>query len=299
MSAPSRIGGFSESEVNRVLEAACRAAGLDASGATVLRGHTNAVFLLASSPVVVKIARRGSNVAEVRRTVELVEWLVGMDFPTVPLLPLEQPVLVDGHAVTFWKYVPQPDHPVAAQHLAAPLRMLHQLPAPPFLLRSLDTVGAIRRSLTAITALPDEDLQYLSARLDRLEKSLAEVRFALPPALLQGDPQHRNALYDGSAAVLCDWDTASYGEPEIDLVTIEIHCRRFGYGKAHYEAFARSYGFDVVEWQGYQVLRDLRELRMITTNAKRAEAGSETLVEVVRRVSGLREGDDGLRWHIL
>lgn len=84
MSAPSRIGGFSESEVNRVLEAACRAVGLDASGATVLRGHTNAVFLLASSPVVVKIARRGSTIAEVRRTVQLVEWLVGMDFPTVP-----------------------------------------------------------------------------------------------------------------------------------------------------------------------------------------------------------------------
>ncbi|WP_162824401.1 hypothetical protein [Peterkaempfera bronchialis] len=76
------------------LEAACHAVGLDASGATVLRGHTNAVFLLASSPVVVKIARRGSNTAEVRRTVQLVEWLVGLDFPTVPLLPREQPVLV-------------------------------------------------------------------------------------------------------------------------------------------------------------------------------------------------------------
>ncbi|MFC9328869.1 phosphotransferase family protein [Kitasatospora sp. NPDC057015] len=299
MSAPSRIGGFSESEVGHVLDAACRTVGLDASGATVLRGHTNAVFLLASSPVVVKIARRGSNAEEVRRTVRLVEWLVGMDFPTVSLLPLEQPVLVDGHAVTFWKYLPQPDHPVAAQQLAHPLKLLHELPAPPFPLRTLDTVGAIRRSLNAITVLAAEDLHYLSARLDRLQESLLGIRFPLTPALLQGDPQHRNALHDGPVAVLCDWDTASYGQPEIDLVTIEIHCRRFGYGRAHYEAFARSYGFDVVQWEGYRVLRDLRELRMITTNAKRSAPGSATLVEVVRRIAGLREGDDGLRWHIL
>ncbi|GAA2822915.1 phosphotransferase [Kitasatospora sp. CM 4170] len=299
MSEPSRIGGFSETEVNKVLDAACRRVGLDASGATVLRGHTNAVFLLSRSPVVAKIARRGSDTAEVRRTVQLVEWLTRRDFPTVPLLPVEQPVLVHGHAVTFWEYLPQPDHPVMAQQLAAPLRMLHELPTPPFPLPPLDTVGAIRRSLVAVTALASGDLEYLSIRLDGLEKALADVRFVLPPAVLQGDPQHRNALHHGSAAVLCDWDTASYGPPEIDLVTIEIHCRRFGYGTAHYEAFAEAYGFDVVEWRGYEVLRDLRELRMITTNAKRAAPGSATLAEVVRRIAGLRAGDDEQRWNIL
>ncbi|MFJ3788427.1 phosphotransferase family protein [Kitasatospora sp. NPDC090091] len=299
MSAPSRIGGFSESEVNQVLDAACRVVGLDEAGATVLRGHTNAVFLLACGPVVAKVARRGSRTAEVRRTVQLVEWLTRRGFPTVPLLPVEQPVLVHGHAVTFWEYLPQPDHPVSAGQLAAPLRMLHELPAPPFRLRPLDTVGAIRRSLAAITALAEGDLEYLAGRLDGLEKALADVRFVLPPAVLQGDPQHRNALHHGPIAVLCDWDTAGYGPPEMDLVTIEIHCRRFGYGREHYEAFAEAYGFDVAGWRGYEVLRDVRELRMITTNAKRAVPGSATLAEVARRIAGLRAGDDGQRWNIL
>ncbi|MFD5115181.1 hypothetical protein ACFWNG_23155 [Streptomyces sp. NPDC058391] len=55
--------------------------------------------------------------------------------------------------------------------------------------------------------------------------------------VIQGDPQHRNALHDGDTAVLCDWDTAAVGRPEWDLVTIEVHCRRFGYGQPHYQAF--------------------------------------------------------------
>ncbi|MGY0459628.1 hypothetical protein ACW14Y_05150 [Kitasatospora sp. cg17-2] len=52
-------------------------------------------------------------------------------------------------------------------------------------------------------------------------------------------------------------------------------------------------------WSGYAVLRDLRELRMITTNAKRARAGSPTLEEVRRRVDGLRLGQVDTGWNIL
>jgi hypothetical protein len=299
VSAPPLVGGFAELDVHRLLDSACRRVGLEPTGATLLRGHTNAVFRLRTAPVVVKVARRGTSPVQVQRTVQLVEWLAGLGFPTVPLYPVRQPVLVDGESVTFWTHLPQPDHPVCAEQLAAPLRLLHRLPHPPFRIRGLDTVGAIRRSLELITALPSEDVDFLGRRLDGLEKRLADLEFVLPPALLQGDPQHRNALHDGTRAVLCDWDTTAYGTPELDLVTIEIHCRRFGYGRAHYQAFARSYGFDVTGWDGYPVLRDLRELRMITTNAKRASIGSFTQEEVSRRVDGLRRDDCGLRWRIL
>ncbi|TQF01604.1 aminoglycoside phosphotransferase family protein [Kitasatospora acidiphila] len=299
LSAPPLVGGFAELDVHRILDTACRRAGLDPTGATLLRGHTNAVFRLRTAPVVVKIARRGSCPTQVQRSVQLVEWLAGLDFPTVPLHPVRQPVVIDGQATTFWRHLPQPDHPVQAEQLAAPLRMLHQLPHPPFRIPELDTVGAIRRSLDVITALPAEDVDFLARRLRHLEKQLADLAFVLPPGLLQGDPQHRNALHDGGRAVLCDWDTICYGTPELDLVTIEIHCRRFGYGRAHYQAFARAYGFNVTHWDGYPVLRDLRELRMITTNAKRAVIGSFTQEEVIRRVDGLRRDDYGLRWRIL
>ncbi|MFF8640992.1 hypothetical protein [Streptomyces sp. NPDC015345] len=96
-------------------------------------------------------------------------------------------------------------------------------------------VRAIRKSIAAITALPPATLRFLTERVDRLEAELDEV--------------------------LCDWDTVAHGHPEWDLVTIEVHCRRFGYTPQHYKDFATAYGYDVTTLAGCPTLRDLRELR--------------------------------------
>jgi hypothetical protein len=293
-------GGFDEFEMYQVLERACTKAGLDSRDARLLRGHTNAVLLLEKEQVVAKIARKGTDVESVARTVTFVRWLLDAGFPTVPLHPCDQPLIVDGHAVTLWTYLPQPDHPVAAGELAGPLKALHSLPSPPIALAEHDNIRAIRRSLAAITCLPAVALRFLEEEADRLEEALRDVRFSLAPGLIQGDPQHRNALHttDGSA-VLCDWDTVAQGQPEWDLVTVEVHCRRFGYGQAHYQAFADTYGWDVTRSIDYPVLRDIRELRMITTNARKVRHAPESLSEIQRRVEGLRKRDKQLTWNIL
>ncbi|MFD7323965.1 phosphotransferase family protein [Streptomyces sp. NPDC059875] len=293
-------GGFDEFEMYQVLERACSKAGLDSRDARLLRGHTNAVLLLEKEQVVAKIARKGTDVESVARTVTFVRWLMEAGFPTVPLHPCDQPVVVDEHAVTFWTYFPQPEHPVAAEQLAGPLKALHALPAPPISLAEHDNIRAIRRSLAAITCLPAGMIRYLGDEADRLEEQLREVRFALAAGLIQGDPQHRNALHTlNRSAVLCDWDTIARGQPEWDLVTVEVHCRRFGYGQAHYRAFADAYGWDVTKCPGYPVLRDIRELRMITTNARKVRYAPESLSEVQRRVDGLKKRDGQLLWNIL
>ncbi|MFJ6017479.1 phosphotransferase family protein [Streptomyces sp. NPDC092952] len=293
-------GGFSQSEMRQLLARGCTAVGLDFSDARLLRGHTNAVILLEREKVVVKIARNGSRVGDVARTVAFVHWLTNGGFPTVPLHPVEQPVVVDRHAITFWTYLPQPDHPVAAVQLAKPLYTLHTLPPPPVRLPEYDNLAAIRRSITAITCLPEETLLFLAEYADHLESALQIVKFELPKGVIQGDPQHRNALHvDDGEAVLCDWDTVATGQPEWDLVTVEVHCRRFGYGPLHYSAFADAYGWNVTSWPGYQTLAAIRELRMITTNAQKVHHAPSSLDEVVRRVDGLRRHDNALRWNIL
>ncbi|MDI5969908.1 phosphotransferase [Streptomyces sp. SL13] len=302
MTAPAPLhGGFAESELHDVLDRACAQAGLDATGAELLRGHTNAVFRLRHHPVVVKIASKGSPTASVERTVALVQWLMDLGFPTVPLHPVQQPVLVDNqHAATFWTYLPQDAaEPITAHDLADPLHTLHALTNPPIRPRELNNIGAIRYSLAAITLLPDDDMQFLSDRADQLEDDLQHVQFAFPDCVVQGDPQHRNALRAGDRTVLCDWDTLAWGAPDWDLVTIEVHCRRFGYAPAHYEDFTAAYGFDIRTSPGYPVLRDIRELRMITTNARKARQTPGTINEVRERIAGLRRGDTNLRWHIL
>ncbi|MBQ0852876.1 phosphotransferase [Streptomyces sp. BH-SS-21] len=293
-------GGFDEFEMYEVLEQACEAAGLDCSDARLLRGHTNAVVLLGNEGVVVKIARRGSRIEDVTRTVRFVSWLMDSGFPTVPLHGIEQPIVIDRHAVTFWTYLFTPEHGITAQGLAKPLYSLHTLGMPPFNIPRHDNLQAIRNSIASITSLPDGVIQFLSECADRLERELVGVEFELSEGVIQGDPQHRNALYaqDGEV-VLCDWDTVAIGQPEWDLVTIEVHCRRFGHGGNHYRAFADAYGFDVTCWTGYATLSAIRELRMITTNARKTHHSPGSLAEVERRVEGLKLGDRMQTWNIL
>lgn len=293
-------GGFDESEMYQVLKRACTAIGLDFTSTRLLRGHTNAVILLEQEQVVVKIARKGSRADDVTRTVTFVRWLMDAGFPTVSLHPVDQPVTVDGHAVTFWTYLPQPEHPVSAAQLAKPLYALHTLPTPPVALPDHDNLAAISRSLQAITCLSDERLAFLIAHAGQLELDLRKVEFGLPQGVIQGDPQHRNALHTIDGAVLCDWDTVALGQPEWDLVTVEVHCRRFGHGEDHYAAFAEAYGWDVTLLPGYRTLAAIRELRMITTNARKVHTHApDSLHEVIQRVDGLRQQDPSLRWNIL
>lgn len=293
-------GGYEATELHEVLHRACATVGLNNANARLLRGHTNAVVALAEAPVVVKVARRGTPPSNVARTVRFVEWLMGRGFPTVPLHSVEQPVVIDGHAVTFWTYLPQPPYPVTAEQLAKPLHALHKLPKPPVALPGHDNIRAIQKSLSAATSLTLKDRDFLLSRAKMLADELMQVEFAFPASVIQGDPQHRNALHHPSGQpVLCDWDTVADGQPEWDLVTVEVHCRRFGYGRGHYEDFADIYGFDVTRWPGFRVLRDIRELRMIATNARKIAHSPASLPELERRIEGLRSEDECLQWDIL
>ncbi len=265
-----------------------------------MRGQTNAVFRLTADPVVVKIAREGTAAGEVRRTVTFVRWLMDLGFPTVRLhRPELQPIEVEGASVTLWRYLPQPSRAVPAEAIAKPLSTLHSLTSPPVALGPLDVCGAIRSSLAGTVVLGDGELSFLRERVDALEDDLRDVTYELPGAILQGDPQHGNALHDGDSAVLCDWDNICTGQPEWDLATIEVHCRRFGFGAEHYRRFAEAYGWDVTTWPGHPVLRDLRELRMVATNARKATHEPAKAAEVRGRIDGIRSGDTTRTWNIL
>ncbi len=293
-------GGFTRAKMLDLLHRACAIADLDPRGAVLVRGQTNAVLRLTRHPVIVKIARNGTDPAAVHRTVTLARWLMNLGFPTAPLhRPELQPLLVDGHPITLWTHLPQPDHPVPAETLAKPLNTLHSLGDPPTPPSSLDAPTAIRSSLSKTTILDPDALDLLHTRVDQLEHALTHTTYELAPGLLHGDPQHGNALHDGNRVVLCDWDSAAIGQPEWDLVTVEVHCRRFGYGHTHYQRFAEAYGWDITTWPGYSTLRDLRELRMITTNARKATHEPAKAAEVMRRIADLRREDTHRIWSIL
>lgn len=289
---------FTPERTRAVLDAACEALGTDPAGASLLRHQTNAVYKLGSAPIVVKIARPG--VQHTSTVVRLVRWLTDHNVPSVPLHQgVDQPLSLGGCAVTFWRYLPQA-RPITAGDIAGPLAALHAAPSPPLTLPELNPIGAIERSLRANRVLTGDEVELLRDRCRKLAAELSLVRFTGRRTLVHGDAQHRNTLLDPNSgqAVLCDWESAAIGPPEWDLVTIEIHCRRFGHAPQEFDDFCDRYGFDVREWSGYRVLRDVKELRMITTNARKSVPGSPQAVEVRRRV-GILNGGPTQGWQIL
>ncbi|MFE9745924.1 phosphotransferase enzyme family protein [Saccharothrix saharensis] len=289
---------FTPERTRVVVEAACARVGLDATGAELLRHQTNAVFRLVTAPVIVKVAR--PNIRHTAAVVSLVEWVVEHGVPSVPLLSgTGQPLEVAGCGVTLWRYLP-PTRLIAAGDIAVPLRALHEVPLPPIPLPELDALGAIHNSIQASTIISAQERGVLLRRWSRLVDAVPGLRYEGPPRLIHGDPQHRNALWDEAAGrpVLSDWDSAVVGPVEWDLVTIEVHCRRFGFPEQEYRDFCGRYGRDVREWAGFTTMRDLRELRMVTTNARKSAPGSPQAAEVHRRIAALEAGGD-LQWSIL
>jgi hypothetical protein len=92
---------FTPERTRPILDAASRMAGLDPLGTELIRHHTNAVYLLATAPVVVKIARPG--LQQPLDVVALVRWLENHDVPSVPLWEAEQPIELAGCDVTYWR----------------------------------------------------------------------------------------------------------------------------------------------------------------------------------------------------
>lgn len=295
-----RTATFTPDRTLDLLRDACRMAGLDPSGARLLRHHTNAVYRLQRHPIVVKITRPGANLSRIIQTVALATALAEAGVPSIRIWPdLSQPITVDDSHCTFWSAIDVVREPVASD-LAEPLRGFHQLGlASGFDLPVLDPFAAIVGSLHRSTVLNIGDLDFLHDYACKLGEDYEAVRFDHPDALIHGDAHHSNTLISSNGPVLADLESACAGPPEWDLVTLAVHCRRFGHPDTEYRDFTTAYGFDIEKWSGYSTLAAVRELRMITTNAWKSAPGTPAASEVERRVQALRAGQDDVRWRLL
>jgi hypothetical protein len=87
-----------------VLERACAIAGIDATGARLLRIGSNAVYRL-KAPIIARVSRPGADPDQVRRTVAVARWLQSVNYPAVRVVNVDQPIVTGQHVVTFWEAV--------------------------------------------------------------------------------------------------------------------------------------------------------------------------------------------------
>jgi len=282
-----------------ILQKACAAVGLDPHGARLLRVGSNAVFRL-TAPVVARISRSGASVDQARRAVAVARWLESVGYPAVRAVDVDQPVIVDQHVVTFWEALSDDgDQYATVREVAEVLARLHALTAPDSL--HLPAVAPFENAAHRIEVndwLTPDDRAFLTGKLAELQHKYAQLEFALPPGVIHGDASIGNVLrdYRGNPVVI-DLDGFAIGPREWDVVLTAIYYDSFGWHtREEYETFVRVYGFDIMTWPGYPVLREIREFLMVTWVIQKAAESEQIAAEARKRIEALRTGASRRDW---
>jgi aminoglycoside phosphotransferase (APT) family kinase protein len=282
-----------------ILERACAVAGIDADGARLLRVGSNTVYRL-KAPIIARVSRPGADAEQIRRTVAVARWLESVGYPAVRVTEAEQPVVIDGHAVTFWQAVSDDGGQYASvAEVAEVLLRLHTLTAPADLhLPELAPFANAPTRIEANTWLNPDDRAFLITTLDRMRAAYAGLEFALPPGVIHGDASIGNVLRDTNGnPVVIDLDAFAIGPREWDLALTAIYYDSFGWHtREEYQDFVRVYGYDIMAWPGYPVMRAVREFLMITWVIQKAPESERAAAEAAKRIAALRSGASRKDW---
>lgn len=279
------------------LLAICAELGLDPTGARLLRNVNNAVFRLSRDPVVVRLVTLPSYIPRARLAVAAATVFAEHDVPAIRLLPgIPQPVRVGEHIATVWQAVPSLGPVPGGADLASLLRAVHAVPTPCRALPNWDPLTDFDNRMRHTTTMADADRAFLLRRSAELATAVAELAFALPTAVLHGDAHLGNVIAGPVGPVLCDFDSCAIGPPEWDLTPVAVANVRFGRPPAHQRDFIDAYGFDVRNWEGFEVLHGIRDLKLIAGVFPRVGSPPAVQVEFDRRMATLRAGRLSERW---
>jgi aminoglycoside phosphotransferase (APT) family kinase protein len=291
--------GFTSAGAARVMSAACRAVGLDDRDAELIRLGENALFRLASVPVVVRVARSEDYLSKARTEVSVSRWLAAEGFPAARIVDdLEQPLLIEGHPVTFWRLIMEGDRKATYGELGGILRDLHSMTLPAGLeLPSFDPFDKQELRISR-AAIPDDDRVFLRKRWRELRGQFEELRFETPKGPVHGDAHVQNLMVnDRDEVILIDFEAFCFDHPEWDLMVTAVEHHSLGWQTdEQYADFVRAYGRDLYDWPSYDTLRRLQEFGMTTWLMQNVQESEETAAEYRRRIAGLRNDDAPRDW---
>ncbi|MFE3000021.1 phosphotransferase family protein [Nocardia sp. NPDC059246] len=272
-----------------ILRAACAAVGLRTDGAVVLNRSENVIYKLPGG-IVARVARAGQQAAA-RREVEVARWFESAGMPAVRVIPdIEQPIVIDERAVTFWVELPPHRHGTPTE-VAGALRKLHALTPPADLdLGTLDPFVRLDDRIERATTISADDQAWMREHLGELKQRWTQLPDGLPWCVVHGDAWVGNVVAtEAGEIILLDLERTSIGPPEWDTVHTAIKFKTLGQISAQdYQSFCDVYGHDVTTWTGYELLRDLREFRMTTMAAQTAVTIPADRAQADRRIACLR-----------
>lgn len=283
-----------EVDVVAALHRACGQVGMSAVGFEPVRVSENAIVRL-SNGVIARVSKQGQAAAATKE-VTVARWLESADVPAVRIVEtVDQPVVHFERAVTFWHEL-APHRPGEPAEIASALRRLHSLPVPDLGLPQLDPFVRLAGRIEG-SAFTEADKAWLRSHLASLEQAYRhDLPDGLPTCVVHGDAWRGNVVWtDAGDVVLLDLERMAIGPPEWDLVSTAIKHTSFGFITAQqYDEFRDGYGHDVTAWAGFELLRDIRELRMTTMAGQLAATDPKFADQATHRLSCL-QGNAGPR----
>ncbi|WP_063125124.1 MULTISPECIES: phosphotransferase [Nocardia] len=290
------------------LYTACTAHGLSTAGARLIHHSSNAVFVLPEHNAVARISTGAADLPRAQRTRALTLSLADAGFGTTTPLPHATPIIVDGHDVSFWVYYPQPTGQPSptSRELGTLLRTLHSTAVPTHVelpqwvpLESLHS--ALTDPNTETDHLGVDERHRLLDMVYAVRQDITDLEWPLGDGLLHGDAWAGNLLWHdtGSAVrpILGDWDWASIGPLEVDLIPTWHAAIRFGRDQEWVENFIDEYGYDLRDdSRGFQVLRRMRDLVQVSGPLRRAGTSPDHAARLRQRVEGILSGDEHGPW---
>ncbi|MCA1194904.1 phosphotransferase enzyme family protein [Saccharopolyspora sp. 6V] len=281
-------------ETTAVLRRACEQVGLNHGAAELIRAGENDLYRLPGG-VVARISRPGQ-VSAAAKELRVTRWLAGTQVPAVrPWGEQDAPVVVGERAVTFWHELP-PHEQGSTTDVAGLLRELHSLDLPDGMdLPELAPFVRVAERIDGATWLDPQDRDWLRKRLAELQDTYQELPAGIPWRLVHGDAWRGNVATTAGGPILMDFERCAYGPPEWDLVSTAVaHVTTGWLTTEQWTDYCRTYGYDVTTWDGFEVLRDIRELRMTTTAAQIAERDPDRRGQCIHRLACL-QGHRGSR----
>ncbi|UGT58829.1 phosphotransferase family protein [Nocardia asteroides] len=296
-------------DLDTALHAACATHGLSPAGAKLIHHSSNAVYVLPEHGAVARISTGAADLARALRTRALTSALARNGFGATEPFPDAAPVVVDDHDVSFWTYYQQtPAQPaLTSRELGSLLRQLHTTAVPDHVqlprwipLESLH--AALTDSRAACEHLRVDERQRLLDMVGDVREEIAAIDWPLGDGLLHGDAWAGNLLWRntgiGLAPILGDWDWASIGPLEVDLIPTWHAAIRFGRAQDWIDAFIREYGYDLRTFdRGFQALRRMRDLVQVSGPLRRASTSPDHAARLRQRVEGILSGDETGSWN--
>lgn len=159
------------------------------------------------------------------------KWLAEEGFPAARLVDgLEQPFLIAGHPVTFWRLIVEGSRKATYGELGGILRDLHSMTLPAGL--ELPSFNPFDKQELRISqaAIPEDDRVFLRKRWSELRGQFEELGFETPKGPVRGDAHVQNLMVnDRGEVILIDFEAFCFDHPEWDLMVTSVEHHSLGW----------------------------------------------------------------------